>query len=202
MNKVALIMAAHPDDAEIAMGGEIVHLVNKGYKVTLVIFSVPENFQRVSEAEQACKYMGINLKTFLQNEQVGNVKQDKLVKLVDSIIIQNKPNVVFTHWEHDAHDDHRKLFRAVQSSTRLWPFSLISFGPPNINSSNFLDFTPNYFVDINLDQKIEILHFHKTEVLRKSYPELTVRMMAKLYGTCAQKDYAEGFFIYRLIKTT
>lgn len=199
MNKKILILAAHPDDAEICMGGTILNWSKKGYEIKLIVFSVPETKQRIKEAYLSAEFMGIKLEIMSQYNQVNELSQSLLVQFVDDLIMKYNPSVVFTHWEFDTHDDHRKLFQAVQSSSRLGNFSIISFGPPNIYSSNFLDFHPNYFINIDLPKKIETIKFHKTQTIGKDYLEETARITAGLYGKHMGMNYAEGFIIIRHI---
>lgn len=40
-----LLVTAHPDDAEISMGGTIRKLLNQGHYIINIIFSIPSNIE-------------------------------------------------------------------------------------------------------------------------------------------------------------
>ncbi|HGQ9730258.1 TPA: PIG-L deacetylase family protein, partial [Streptococcus pneumoniae] len=186
-------------DAEISMGGHIINMVNNGYYVKLLVLSVPEDKTRILEAGKSAEFLGIELKIVGDKSQVSQFSSSELVSIIDNEIEEFDPSYVFTHWENDAHKDHRIIFKAVQSSSRCHSFTFLSFSPPNIYVSNALQFVPNIFVEINIEKKLRAIEFHRSQVNQKSYPIDGPKVQSVLFGKHIGVDYAEGFILIRHI---
>ncbi|RAZ73463.1 PIG-L deacetylase family protein [Planococcus halotolerans] len=150
--KTVLIITAHPDDAEIGMGGTALKNVKSGNRVINIISCLPHpgNIRR-KEAIESANLLGIEC-VFLDenmNEAVEHYEYIELVTLFDNLIEKYKPDIIYTHWDEDSHQDHRIISNSVQSCLRKNLFSLYFF--EQINQKNPLKgsaFTPNVFVDI------------------------------------------------------
>ena len=117
--KRAVIIAPHPDDETLGVGGTIKRFSDLGIKISILIVSghLPPLYRKDSfektkkEAESAFKVLGVEdysfLKipaTFLHQEDVGT-----LYGKISSFIIRRKPDVVFLPFP-DRHIDHRIVF--------------------------------------------------------------------------------------------
>ncbi|MTV44656.1 PIG-L deacetylase family protein, partial [Streptococcus pneumoniae] len=89
---------------------------NNGYYVKLLVLSVPEDKTRILEAGKSAEFLGIELKIVGDKSQVSQFSSSELVSIIDNEIEEFDPSYVFTHWENDAHKDHRIIYKAVQSS--------------------------------------------------------------------------------------
>ena len=109
-----LVMAAHPDDAELAVSGTIVDAVAKGKKVGIVDFTrgelgtrgTPEI--RLAESAEATKILGIQVREnlgladgFFQNDR------ESQLKLIE-VIRKYQPDIVLANALEDRHPDHGK----------------------------------------------------------------------------------------------
>ncbi|MEN9386146.1 MAG: hypothetical protein RLZZ185_887 [Bacteroidota bacterium] len=109
-----LVMAAHPDDAELAVAGTIVDAIANGKKVGIVDFTrgelgtrgTPEI--RLAESAAASQVLGIHAREnleladgFFQNDQ------ESQLKLIE-VIRKYQPDVVLANALEDRHPDHGK----------------------------------------------------------------------------------------------
>lgn len=109
-----LVMAAHPDDAELAVAGTIVDAIAKGKKVGIVDFTrgelgtrgTPEI--RLAESAAASQVLGIHVREnleladgFFQNDR------ESQLKLIE-VIRKYQPEVVLANALEDRHPDHGK----------------------------------------------------------------------------------------------
>ena len=109
-----LVMAAHPDDAELAVSGTIVDAVARGKKVGIVDFTRGELGTRgtpairLAESEEASQLLGIQVREnlgladgFFQNDR------DSQLKLIE-VIRKYQPDIVLANALEDRHPDHGK----------------------------------------------------------------------------------------------
>ena len=109
-----LVMAAHPDDAELAVAGTIVDAIANGKKVGIVDFTrgelgtrgTPEI--RLTESAAASQVLGIHAREnleladgFFQNDR------ESQMKLIE-VIRKYQPDVVLANALEDRHPDHGK----------------------------------------------------------------------------------------------
>lgn len=107
-----LILAAHPDDAELGCGGTIVKHVKMGHKVGVVDFTRGELGTRGTiesrshEAADASKILGLSVRENLGLPD-GFFKNDKDHQLaVIQAIRRYQPEIVLTNAIYDRHSDH------------------------------------------------------------------------------------------------
>lgn len=112
MNLDVLVFAAHPDDAELSMGGTIAKLSNNGFKVGIIDLTKGEMGTRGSietRREEANKASAI-LKV-LHRENLGlrdgsiKFNEDYLKKII-SCIRKYQPKIIFAPYFNDRHPDH------------------------------------------------------------------------------------------------
>jgi bacillithiol biosynthesis deacetylase BshB1 len=109
-----LVMAAHPDDAELAVSGTIAAAIAQGKKVGIVDFTrgelgtrgTPEI--RLAESAEASQILGIHARVnleladgFFQNDQESQLK---LIEVIRAF----QPEIVLANALEDRHPDHGK----------------------------------------------------------------------------------------------
>jgi bacillithiol biosynthesis deacetylase BshB1 len=109
-----LVLAAHPDDAELGCGGTIAKHVAAGKKVGVVDFTkgelgtrgTPESRQQ--EADVAAKIMGLSVREnlglkdgYFQNDPESQLKVIRAIR-------KYRPEIVIANAIHDRHIDHGK----------------------------------------------------------------------------------------------
>jgi LmbE family N-acetylglucosaminyl deacetylase len=195
-----LIVTAHPDDAEISMGGTISKLVGKGHKIKNYILSIPNmDYQRSAETKNSSSYLGIEYEfcNFPHSGRIEDVKTSELISKLDYQIKMFAPDIIFTHWDKDSHQDHRAVSRAVLSTSRNHKCDIYFF--EQINQCNVIfssKFDPNTYVDISdyFNNKLNAVEFHQSQL--KGYMGhylKDVKDLARWRGSQLNVKYAESF---------
>ena len=109
-----LVMAAHPDDAELSCSGTIISMIQQGKKVGIVDFTrgelgtrgTPEI--RLAESNEATKIMGLHARENLEIRD-GFFRNDEETQLkLIKVIRKYQPDVVLANALEDRHPDHGK----------------------------------------------------------------------------------------------
>jgi bacillithiol biosynthesis deacetylase BshB1 len=110
--KCFLVVAPHPDDAELGMGGTIIKLVQMGHRVVIVDLTSGEptpygnEKKRKEETNRATLFLGIDerFNLGLPNRYLFDSKDARL-KLAGTIRTV-RPDALFCPFTEDAHPDH------------------------------------------------------------------------------------------------
>ncbi|MEK6917186.1 MAG: PIG-L deacetylase family protein [Nanoarchaeota archaeon] len=228
-NKKILIIAAHPDDEILGCGGTTAKFVEEGNKVyTLIlgegITSRDETRNRHKrekeikelrlQIERASKIVGVRdafVFDFPDN-RFDTVAMLDIVKTIEKVKIDVKPDIVFTHHHGDLNIDHRITFEAVMTAFRpvkgekvreIYSFEVPSSTEWNASISTSY-FMPNYFVDISktLELKIKAMKEYKSEIREYPHPRSpeAIKIYAKRWGIQAGLQAAEAFEVIRMIR--
>ena len=161
-NKKILVFSPHADDVEIAMGGTIAKLSEDNADITLVTCILPTENRSGEKDQQMIDNRGIEqaksagilgAKLHLMNlDGYKFTYSREYVKLFDQLIHSHQPDVVFSCWEHDTHQDHQTLAKILYSALRKNDISYYMYESTNLGGgvgSN--QFAPQVFVDISGD---------------------------------------------------
>lgn len=116
-----MVFSAHPDDAEIGVGGTIAKHSEAGFRVMLIDLTEAELSSngdvqtRRSEAVKAAAILGAerkNLKIPDRGIELSRKYIDQLVQIIRTY----KPKVVFAPFEVDRHPDHVLTSRLVETA--------------------------------------------------------------------------------------
>jgi LmbE family N-acetylglucosaminyl deacetylase len=226
MNNRILVVAAHPDDEIIGVGGTVAKYVDLGYDVFAVVLGEGQtsrypqgggsmNVQEIvyslrDDARAAAKiisYTDIFFDSLPDNRFDQPCLLD-VVQKVEKYIDDLDPGIVFTHHAGDLNIDHRITHEAVVTATRPLPGSrvkkVLEFETLSATEWNFgagSTFSPNVFVNIDgyIDRKIEAMNKYRTEIREYPHPRSAEGIMAasKRWGTVAGYEYAEAFRLVR-----
>ena len=230
-----LVIAAHPDDEVLGMGGTICKYTKNGHKVKIVIMATGIFARRSSDfvnnqkyeiskqtenemskqvvelrkdAKKSAKIMGVSDIEFFDfpDNEMDTVPILQVIKTLENIIAEFKPDTVYTHSRYDVNIDHRILYDATLVATR--PISgttvkkVISFEVPSSTEWYFpSQFSPNVFEDISneLTKKKNALKSYKTEIRKYPHPRSddALDVIAKKWGTVCGCKSAEAFYLVR-----
>ena len=120
-----LAVFAHPDDAELTMGGTLLKLRSLQYRTGVLDMSRGEMGTRgtpeirAKEALDAAALMGLSARLNLEQPD-GRIKvSDESRQALVRVLRKHQPKVVFTsHWD-DPHPDHAATCRIVREAARL-----------------------------------------------------------------------------------
>ncbi len=213
-----LVLAAHPDDAELGAGGTIAKHVSLGYKVGVVDFTRGELGTRGTvktrdaEAAASSQILGLSVRENL-NFKDGFYQNDEAHQLeVARIIRKYQPSIVLANAVSDRHPDHAKgaalSFTACfqGSEQKPWrPDALYHF-----IQSQFIE--PDFIVDISdfWDTKMNAVRAFKTQFYDPSSAEpetfisnpsfmKMLESRAQEFGHTIGAKYGEGFTVRRIL---
>lgn len=228
MNKNVLVVAAHPDDEILGCGGTILNHVKNGDSVHIVIMAegitsrskqngCEKDIEELSELHSKSYVVGKKLgadKVTLYNlpdNRMDSIDLLDIVKKIEIIVDEEKPEIVYTHFGNDINIDHQITYKAVITACRALPGNsvqqLLFFETPSStdyqNYNNISMFNPNWFVDIEqvIDDKISILKEYDSEM--RNYPHSRsydgIRILAQYRALAVGKKYVEAFMLGRNI---
>ena len=219
--KRVMVVAPHPDDETLGVGGTIAKYSAQGADIFVLIVSghLPPLYSRkdydktVHEAQSAFKLLGVSQSEFLEipATMINSKPLHKVNGRISKIINDFKPHIVFCPYP-DRHIDHRLIFDSVMVATRpvgvgrdieiLAAYETLSethWNAPHIEPN----FTPNWVVDITeqIDNKLDALSCYKSQISDFPGPRSieAVEALAKFRGTQAGFGYGEGFHVIRMI---
>jgi len=122
---VVLIVGAHPDDAEIGLGGTIRRLLARGHRVAVVDLTDGEETPhgsreiRAAETEAANRALGLTERVCLGLPNRVLMDGEEPRRRLAAEIRRLRPDVVFAHAELDAHPDHVAAFAIARGAVLL-----------------------------------------------------------------------------------
>jgi len=180
MNEIDVLgIFAHPDDAELQVGGTLLKMKSLGYKTGVLDITqgemgtrgTPEG--RAVEALEAAKILKLDTRENLELPD-GHVfvDDDSRVKLVRALR-KLKPKVIITHQIDDPHPDHDHIAQLVRESARLssmgnydGDFGLERIAVPRIMHNLFSRrVLPSFIVDVSafLEEKMDAIRAHRSQ---------------------------------------
>ena len=210
-----LIIACHPDDAEIGCGGAILSLKAQGAKIGVLDLTNGEPTPhgspeiRKRECEAATAILGLDWRSNLGLPNRSLVADLESRKLVAGMIRQLRPRTLITHYWEDAHPDHvaasalvdaarfwAKLSKTDMPGTPHYPAKILYFPsmhlPQHLKPSVVLDVTAYH------DRKIEALKCYPSQFIAgrsttcpTNFDDLTAR--ARYFGWLIGAVYGEPF---------
>jgi LmbE family N-acetylglucosaminyl deacetylase/CheY-like chemotaxis protein len=193
-----LAIGAHPDDVEIGVGAILLNHRVTGDDVAIVTMSHGarggEAIRRADEAARAAQMIGARL--FLEDLEDTRIPEgDPTVGLLEGVIKEVRPTVVYTHTLADLHQDHRNVHRATMVAARRVP-NVYCYESPSAT----VEFRPVRFVSVDdhVDGKIGVIgaYTSQTEV-RQYLAEDLVRATARYWGRFGATKFSEPLEVVR-----
>ena len=195
-------IGAHPDDIELGCGAFIAHIVPFTNVLAITLSDNQKNPALVNLVEEHYRSMAV-LGVPKENIILGPFEtrrfpesRQEILEYLIGINRSHHPDIVFVHTRADIHQDHATIteeaLRAFRGTTVL--------GFDVLRSS--YGFFPNFLVDINEDdveKKVRALAEYKTYSSRYYFDEKITRSTLIRHGALAERPYAEGFDILRVI---
>jgi LmbE family N-acetylglucosaminyl deacetylase len=199
--RVAFI-GAHPDDIELGAGALISQIVSQA-EIRCVTLSDnqknPDLRHLVDEHYASMAILGVPPEKVIlgqfETRRFPHARQEILEYMIQ-LNTSFKPDIVFVHTKADIHQDHgtvtEEALRAFRGTTVL--------GFDVIRSS--YGFFPNFLVEVSpeeVDKKVRSLEAYTTYSSRYYFNAELTRSTLIRYGAIAERPYAEGFDILRVI---
>ena len=221
-NNKIIVVATHPDDETLACGGTIMKYKAMGLQVYWVIithmslsdgYSQREIDIRESTIQAVAKRYGFagvdNLRIPVQ--KLSEMSRNKLIEKIMTIFKKVEPNTVILPFKDDIHSDHRLIFEAAYSCTKVFRYPSINriLLMETISETEFSPgiqgrcFVSNYFVDISnyLNEKLKIMETYESELGSHPFPRSleNIKALATFRGATAGCQFAESFMLIKEI---
>jgi LmbE family N-acetylglucosaminyl deacetylase len=200
-----LCLGAHSDDIEIGCGGSLLELLDRGslIEVEWVIFSA--DGKRASEAKRSAR-------SFLSHARKSQVTiqrfrdgyfpyQGAAIKNVfEQLKTRVTPDLVFTHYRHDRHQDHRLISDLTWNTFRN--HLVLEYEIPKYDGDLG---APNCFIPLSrrtCSRKLKHLHDAFGSQRQKDWftPETFLGLMRLRGMECrAGEGYAEAFYGRKIV---
>lgn len=212
-----LAVSPHADDVEIAMGGTIAKYVAQNHNVTILTAVLPkENIlgkvdsfmkkNRILEQKKSAKILGAKVE-ILNLDPYELSFNRKYIKIFEDKIKEYKPDIIFSCWEHDTHQDHKSVANIIYTVTRKNNISLYMYEAMLPGGLNTHSFNPQLFIDISkfIKVKIKALNEYKSvfKYKKNNYSKYfdSIEGRARFRGETIGVDYAEAFIVVKQIET-
>jgi LmbE family N-acetylglucosaminyl deacetylase len=195
-----LCLGAHCDDIEIGCGGTILRMLQENPKLKFywVVFSSTP--QRKREALSAFRmFLGPAARSSVV---IRNFRdsffpyEGKVIKeFFESIKKKFQPDLIFTHYRHDLHQDHRVVSELTWNAFR--DHFILEYEIPKYDGDLG---SPNLFVGIDealCERKIRnVMTAFRSQSGKQWFSEDTFRALLRIRGveSNAKGRYAEGFY--------
>ena len=216
-----MIIAPHPDDAELAAGGTIVKMVESGWYVIVVDLTdgEPTPFgskeQRAKEAKEASRILGISKRKCLEMpNRYLQATLDNRRKLAE-IIRLNHPDLIFGPVLPDYHPDHVEAAKLIEGARFEAKFHKTDMkGTPHWSAQQYGYYSthrlyhqrPSFIVNVTnqWDRKIKAIQAYESQIKGStsansvSLLEMT-EVTCRYFGQCINTRYGEPFSSYEPI---
>ena len=193
--KKVLVIAAHPDDEVLGIGGTVAKLSAEGVECHLLIVtdgssSQYRNSDHLHEIIEAKKLETkgcadtLGFKSIHYGEQ-PDMKLDKtphvvINQVIEKVIDEVQPDTVFTHFWGDVNRDHQEVYKSTLVAVRpvmgqvvreLYCYRVPSSTEWTPDKADTM-FMPNYFVNIEkyAEQKYKAFACYSTELREYTHP--------------------------------
>ena len=178
----ALVLAAHPDDAEISMGGTILRMVDAGHRVGVLDLTRGEmgtrgtQEDRQREAERATELMGLAWRESLGLPDGRVVDDVPSREALAGVLRRLQPTIVIAHHAIDLHPDHAACGRLAREAWYLSGLKRLAElsgdgHPPGrprrlFHFMGHVPFEPTLVVDISevWERKLEVVRCYASQV--------------------------------------
>lgn len=222
-NKKILIAAAHPDDEVLGCFATVAKFIKEGCEAHTLILSGGKTSRGIidrkelellqCEMKKANDLIGIK-KVYtadFPDNAFDSVPLLEIVKEIEKVKNEIKPEIIFTHHIGDMNIDHQITHKAVLTATRpmqnecvktIYAMEVPSSTEWNSYSVQNI-FIPNVFFEIEdtIDLKVEAMGKYKSELKEYPHPRSLqhIKELAKVNGTKVGLNYSENFMLVRSV---
>lgn len=212
-NKKILVIVPHGDDETLLCGGTI-HKLKDSNDVHVAFVRQPhdtrtkEQLNTTQKIKDLLKIKEIHYLNLTEEETANDFL--KLKCGVEDVVDLVKPDIIFTTFYGDNHQDHQNTFKAVSVATRhhsapfvkqIYVGEVCSSTEQNIGPDKF---TPNVYIPLSesdLNVKTQAMEMYSTE--KRDHPHSrsseNIRALATMRGARINEKYAEAFMCMKYI---
>jgi len=200
-----LCLGAHSDDIEIGAGGSILKIIDT-YPVESVYWvTFCSNEVRKKESEDSANLFLKDVKEkhiHVQSYRDGFLPYigTEVKEFFEKIKGEYTPNLIFTHYRNDLHQDHRKVNELTWNTFRN--HFILEYEIPKYDGDLG---QPNYFFHLeqsHVDRKIDILlKSFASQAGKHWFGKETFQAIMRIRGmeSAAQDKFAEAFYARKIV---
>lgn len=203
--KRLLVLGCHCDDVEIGCGGTLLHLVNQhpGVEVLWVTFSGNAERQQESAASAAAYLDGAashELELYDFRDGYFPWEGDRIKDRFEQVAKRFQPDLIFTHYRHDRHQDHRMVSELTWNTFRN--HLVLEYEIPKWEGDLA---HPNLYIQLSEDEarrKVKyLMEFYATQRSRDWFTEDLFLGLMRIRGVeCrSPSGFAEAFHAHKAI---
>jgi LmbE family N-acetylglucosaminyl deacetylase len=196
--KNILCLGAHSDDIEIGCGGTLLKLIrdHDDLNIQWVVFSAEGGRSREARQSARAFLNGVSRQKVIVKQFRGSFfpfDGERIKKYFEELKGAFQPDLVFTHYRDDRHQDHRVLSDLAWNTFRN--HLILEYEIPKYDGDLGI---PNTFVRLDPEtsqKKVEYLcRFFRTQSNKHWFAEETFLALMRLRGMECATRYAEAFF--------
>lgn len=219
MPKRVLVVAAHPDDEVLGLGGTLARHIAQGDSVIGVIIADVGTARYKDDAIQivrasvfeAARRLGVAEIRFagLADQKLDALPIFDITRWIEAVLTDVKPQIIYTHHRGDINRDHAVVHEATLTAAR--PYSapyverLMCYETPSATEwagpYNETSFVPNIYVDVTpyLNAKLHAVAAYTSELRPFPHPRSleALRIRAGYWGGVIGVAAAEPFVLVR-----
>ena len=215
-----LVVAPHPDDEVLGVGGTSARFADEGHSVTVVVVTKgePELFDPQliergrQEARLAHSYLGVKDTVFLDfpAARLDQVPHHTLNRAILEVLQEKRPDIVFVPFLGDVHLDHRLVFDSTMVAVRptgdiqvkeVYAYETLSETNWNASQGIYPAFEPDFYIRVNhyLERKLEAMRTYSSQLRQFPHERSleAIEVLAKRRGTAVGVNAAEAFITIR-----
>jgi len=201
-----LCLGAHSDDIEIGCGGTLLRLIDEHPLLNIFWIVFGANGRRINEAQKSAELFlsgvsekHVEIKGFQDGyfPYIGAEIKDCFEELKG----QFSPDLIFTHYRKDLHQDHRLIEELTWNTFRN--HLILEYEIPKYDGDLG---APNYYVcldEATATKKVNYLNeSFATQRDKYWFKEDTFLSLMRVRGVEARSanQYAEGFYAYKIVQ--
>jgi LmbE family N-acetylglucosaminyl deacetylase len=203
--KNVLCLGAHSDDIEIGCGGTLLKMIRDRDELNIrwVVFSAEGTRSREARSSARAFLAGAARTKVVVKQFRGSFfpfQAQRIKENFEEIKAAFQPDLVFTHYRDDRHQDHRVLSDLTWNTFRS--HLILEYEIPKYDGDLGI---PNFFIGLDDDlckKKVKYLcQFFQTQTNKHWFSEDTFLSLMRLRGIeCASPTrYAEAFFCRKMV---
>lgn len=214
-----LVIAPHPDDEVLGVGGTLLRRKAEGAELAWLIMTgistangwsqeqVERRADEIARVTTMFRFDHVFTLDF-PTTQLDHIPVGDLVGAISGVFKAFQPEEVFVPHPSDVHTDHRAVFDAAAACTKWFRYLSVKrvLAYETLSETDFglgteLGFRPNVFVDIApyLEGKLKAMDIYASEMAAFPFPRSheALRALAKVRGVASGYHAAEAFQLLR-----
>ena len=205
-----LAIGAHLDDIELGCGGTLAKAIKNGHQIRCLIMCLSSysrydgtvlrtEDQAIREGKKGLKILGVKDYKILNFKNKYITYDASSVEAIDAVLDEFQPDLIFTHWAFDTHQDHHNTCLASISAARYFN-SIFMCEPFPPSGRSYHPYRPQVYIDISdsINEKLKAVTAHESQVKKYGADWLkSISGRARMRGNECGVKYAESFELVR-----